>query len=263
MTQTYEERGATPARDTADPGREPGGAGGFRTERVADAVLDNPAYAALRGPHAHLAERSGRVLRYPVDVSPWLGLPDVPGPGDWADLVAFAGPDGAVPLPGVRLDLPDGWEVTEDFAGVQLVGDRVDAAHDPEAVRLTTADVPEMLELVARTRPGPFLPRTIELGTYLGIRRGGALVAMAGERLRPPGWTEISAVCTDPDQRGQGLAGRLVRAVAAGVLERGETPFLHTGAGNTNAIRLYETLGFRLRRTTRFRTARVPGARTA
>jgi GNAT superfamily N-acetyltransferase len=81
-----------------------------------------------------------------------------------------------------------------------------------------------MLDLVARTRPGPFLARTPHLGTYLGIRRGGALVAMAGERMRPPGWTEISAVCTDPAHRGQGLAARLVRAVALVVRERGDPP---------------------------------------
>ena len=101
---------------------------------------------------------------------------------------------------------------------------------DPEAVRLGPADVPEMLDLVARTQPGPFLPRTITSGTYLGIRRGGALVAMAGERMRPPGWGEISAVCTDPAHRGQGLAGRLVRAVGAVVRERGDVPFLHAAA---------------------------------
>ena len=101
---------------------------------------------------------------------------------------------------------------------------------DPEAVRLGPADVPEMLDLVARTEPGPFVPRTIALGTYLGIRRGGALVAMAGERMRPPGWGEISAVCTDPAHRGQGLAGRLVRAVGAVIRERGDVPFLHAAA---------------------------------
>jgi predicted GNAT family acetyltransferase len=115
-----------------------------------------------------------------------------------------------------------------------------------------------MLDLVGRTKPGPFLPRTVELGTYLGIRRDGALVAMAGERLHPPGWTEISAICTDEAFRGQGLATRLVHAVAAGIRERGETPFLHASADNTNAIRLYESLGFRLRRSATFLAARVP-----
>lgn len=221
--------------------------------------LDNPAYASLTGPHAHLAERRGRIVRYPLDVSPWLALPDDPGEADWADLAALAGPGTEVPLPGTTVDPPDGWELTFVLDGVQLVDDGIAAAPDPEAVRLGPPDVPEMLDLVERTQPGPFLPRTVELGTYLGIRRGGALVAMAGERLHPPGWTEISAVCTDPAYRGHGLATRLVLAVAHGIRERGETPFLHTSARNTDAIRLYEALGFRLRRTTQFRAARTPG----
>ncbi|MEU7059200.1 GNAT family N-acetyltransferase [Streptomyces sp. NPDC046197] len=221
-------------------------------------VLDNPAMASLTGPHARFAERRGRVLRYPVDVTPWLALPDEPDAGDWADLAALAGPGTEVPLLGFRGRVPDDWEITFQIEGVQLVDDGLAAAPDPEAVRLGPADVPEMLDLVARTRPGPFLPRTIELGRYLGIRRDGALVAMVGERLHPPGWTEISAVCTDPVVRGQGLASRLILAVADGIRERGETPFLHTGAQNSGAIRLYESLGFRLRRRTAFLAARAP-----
>ncbi|WP_019068985.1 GNAT family N-acetyltransferase [Streptomyces hokutonensis] len=221
-------------------------------------LLDNPARAALTGPHAHFAERRGRILRYPVDVSPWLALPDEPDADDWADVAALAGPGAEIALFGCRGQVPDDWEVTFDIDGVQMVDDGLAAAPDPEAVLLGPADVPEMLDLVERTRPGPFLPRTVELGTYLGIRRGGALVAMAGERLHLPGWTEISAVCTDPSVRGQGLASRLILAVAHGIRERGETPFLHTGAGNTTAIRLYESLGFRLRRTTAFLAARAP-----
>ncbi|MDQ1040673.1 ribosomal protein S18 acetylase RimI-like enzyme [Streptomyces sp. V3I8] len=228
---------------------------------AADHVLDNPARASLTGPHAHFAERRGRVLRYPVDVSPWLALPEDPGADDWADVAALAGPGQEIALPGFRGEIPDGWEVTFHVDGVQFVDDGLAAAPDPEAVRLGPADVPEMLDLVARTRPGPFLPRTVELGTYLGIRREGALVAMAGERLHPPGWTEISAVCTDAGFRGEGLATRLTLAVAHGIRARGETPFLHTGAGNTRAVRLYESLGFRLRRRTRFLSARVPELR--
>ncbi|MFE2883575.1 GNAT family N-acetyltransferase [Streptomyces graminifolii] len=221
-------------------------------------ILDNPARAALTGPHAHFAEQRGRILRYPVDVTPWLALPDEPDADDWADVAALSGPGTEIPLLGFRGRVPDGWEVTFDIDGVQMVDDGLAAAPDPEAVVLGPADVPEMLDLVERTKPGPFLPRTVELGTYLGIRREGALVAMAGERLHPPGWTEISAVCTDPVARGEGLASRLILAVAHGIRERGETPFLHTGAGNTNAIRLYESLGFRLRRTTAFLAARAP-----
>ncbi|MFG1705845.1 GNAT family N-acetyltransferase [Nonomuraea sp. M3C6] len=226
---------------------------------VAGAVhpLDDPARVSLLGAHAHLAERRGRVLRYLVDVAPFHSMPPAPGPADWADMAALVGPGGLVPLTGV-VSPPAGWEEAQSVPGVQLTGDDVVGGHDAEAVRLGAADVPEMLDLVERTKPGPFRLRTVELGTYLGIRRGGALVAMAGERLHPPGWTEISAVCTDPAHRGQGLATRLVLAVAAGIRDRGETPFMHAAAANTSAIRLYESLGFRLRRTTTFRAVQVP-----
>lgn len=115
-----------------------------------------------------------------------------------------------------------------------------------------------MLELVELTRPGPFMDRTVELGTYLGIRHEGRLVAMAGERMRPAGWSEISAVCTHPDHRGRGLAGRLIRAVAAAVRERGDSPFLHAAAENTGAVRLYESMGFTLRRRPDFLGLRTP-----
>jgi predicted GNAT family acetyltransferase len=166
-------------------------------------------------------------------------------------------------MTGPALPPPADWELVAIMPGVQMVGDGMACAPDDEAVRLTADDVPEMLALVKRTKPGPFLPRTIELGTYLGIRRRGVLIAMAGERLHPPGWTEISAVCTDGAHQGQGLAGRLVRAVAHGIRSRGETPFLHTTAENANAIRLYEALGFRLRRTMTFRVLRAPGLEAA
>ncbi len=145
-----------------------------------------------------------------------------------------------------------------NLPGVQLTGSRVVGRADTEAVRLGPADVPEMLTLVARTRPGPFLARTVELGGYLGIRRDGVLVAMAGERIRPPGWGEISGVCTDEAARGRGLATRLTLAVAAAITDRGDTPFLHAAADNVTAIRLYESLGFELRRPAAFIAARAP-----
>ncbi|MYZ37543.1 MULTISPECIES: GNAT family N-acetyltransferase [unclassified Streptomyces] len=220
--------------------------------------LDEPVRSALTGPHAHFAERRGRLLRYPSEVSLWVALPEDPDERDWADAAALAGPGGSLGLVGFDGSVPDGWEITFHAGGVQLVDAGVAAAPDEEAVRLGPADVPEMLDLVERTQPGPFLPRTVEMGTYLGIRREGALVAMAGERMRPPGWSEISAVCTAPEFRGQGLAARLVVAVSYEIRSRGETPFLHAAASNTGAIRLYESLGFRLRKETTFRAVRVP-----
>lgn len=219
--------------------------------------LDDPVRSALTGPHAPFARRRGRVLCYPADVTPFVALPEAPEAADWADAAALVGSGGTVMVAGGQVP-PDGWEVTFDVEGVQLVEEEPHGRPDPEAVLLGPDDVPEILPLVQRTRPGPFLPRTIEMGTYLGIRRDGALVAMAGERMRLPGYTEISAVCTDDAYRGQGLAGRLIRAVAAGVRGRGETPFLHAAADNVPAIRLYEALGFRLRRGIGFRAARVP-----
>jgi ribosomal protein S18 acetylase RimI-like enzyme len=219
--------------------------------------LDNPVYASLTGPHAHFAERRGRAVRYPAKVSPFIALPDNPEAQDWADVAALVGPGAIVPLVGDGQP-PAGWEVVFLGSGVQLVDEAVTASPDNEAIRLTTGDVPEMLALIDRTKPGPFLPRTIELGTYLGIRRGGELIAMAGERLHPPGWTEISAVCTDAAYRGQGLGTRLVHAVAHGIRQRGETPFMHAAADNTPAIRLYESLGFRLRRKVTFQGIQIP-----
>ncbi|MEV6197740.1 GNAT family N-acetyltransferase [Streptomyces sp. NPDC051920] len=221
-------------------------------------ILDNAAWAALTGPHAHLAERVGRAARYPADVSPFTALADPADPRAWDDLAELVGPGTVTPVTAIQ-SVPDGWTIEHGGDGVQLTATALRAEPAPEAVRLGPADVPEILGLIALTRPGPFLPRTVELGAYLGIREGGRLIALAGERLRPPGWTEISAVCTHPDHRGKGLATRLVRAVAAGIEERGDTPFLHAAADNTNAIRLYESIGFTLRRRTRFVLVRTPG----
>jgi ribosomal protein S18 acetylase RimI-like enzyme len=243
---------ALPASDDPTPGAA--------TQASAPAAhpLDNPVYASLAGPHARFAERRGNVLRYPAGVCPFVALLEYPDAQDWADIAALAGPGAVVALAGVGAPPPEGWEIVFRGAGVQMVDDGIAVAPDEEAIRLTAVDVSEMLALAERNEPGPFLPRTIELGTYLGIRRNGKLIAMAGERLHPPGWTEISAVCTDVAHRGQGLATRLVRAVAHGIRHRGETPFLHAAAANTNAIRLYESLGLQLRRAITFQATRVP-----
>ena len=176
--------------------------------------LDNPVLESLTGTHGRLALVQGRAARYPADISPFCALPGEPGAADWADAARLVAPGEMVLFPGVGATPPPDWEVLGLGEGVQLVADGLEARPDDEAVTLGPADVPDMLRLVERAKPGPFLPRTIELGAYLGIRRDGELVAMAGERLRPPGWAEISAVCTDPAWRGHGFASRLTRAVA-------------------------------------------------
>lgn len=216
-------------------------------------TLGELVWASLNGPHQWLAERHGRAVRYPPDMSRLLAVPTQDA---WPDVAALVGPGNVVAVADTRT--PADWEVLEKNPAVQLVDAGVAATPFDEAVRLTPADVPEMLDLVARTRPGPFRARTIELGTYLGVRRAGKLVAMAGERLHPPGWTEISAVCTDPGCRGQGLATDLVRALVAGIRARGEQALLHVAPSNTGAIRLYESMGFRLRARPMFTVLRVP-----
>jgi ribosomal protein S18 acetylase RimI-like enzyme len=213
--------------------------------------LDNPAYAALCGAHAQFAQVRGRARRYQVDVAPFLALPSLPSAQDWQDATALVAPGTYAAVRSNGAELPGAWRAVDAFDLVQMVGERATASECPEALPLSAADVPEMLELVANTEPGPFLTRTIELGDYLGIRCHGELVAMAGERFRLDGWTEISAVCTTPDYRGRGLASRLVGALIAGIQLRSERPFLHVLATNAGAIRLYEQLGFQVRQTAR------------
>jgi ribosomal protein S18 acetylase RimI-like enzyme len=213
-----------------------------------DDVLDNPVWHALTGSQAVFAERVGRAARYLPEVSVFSALEDPADEHCWSDGAELVGPGGILVLTDAT-DVPEGWERAFTIPCLQMVATTLQPEPDPEATVLGPADVPDMADLIARTDPGPFRDRTPELGTYLGIRRGGALAAMAGERIRPAGWAEVSAVCTDPAYRGQGLAARLVRAVAAGVVERGDTPFLHVATENTNAIRLYEKLGFTERRS--------------
>ncbi|GAA4400188.1 GNAT family N-acetyltransferase [Tsukamurella soli] len=209
------------------------------------APLTDPIRNSLTGIQSRFAQTRGRITRYQPDVSVFYGHPAELTADDYADAAALAGRDATVLLRDRRTPLPAGWRVVETIGLVQLSGEAFETEPgDGTVVALTAADVPEMTALVRRTEPGPFLPRTIELGTYLGVRgAGGALVAMAGERMRPGGWTEISAVCTAPEARGRGIATRLMRAVGAGVRARGEQPFLHTGADNP-AQRMYHALGF-------------------
>jgi ribosomal protein S18 acetylase RimI-like enzyme len=219
-------------------------------------VLDHPVWSSLTGPHESFALSAATARRYRPEVSPFAAIADEDSSDSWDELgtlvepgemVAVFGPRSLAPAP------PKGWRLKLEITGIQMVATPalVDRP-DPEAAVLGAEDNADMLALVARTKPGPFTRDTRLLGTYLGIRRQGALVAMAGERMHPEGWTEISAICTDPAVRGQGLASRLTAAVAHGIRQRGETPFLHVAASNENAVRLYETIGFVRRRELTF-----------
>ncbi|KAA0100757.1 GNAT family N-acetyltransferase [Mycolicibacterium sp. P1-18] len=221
--------------------------------------LDDPIRSSLRGAHARFAVWSGRIARYDQEVAGFVGHPRHLDERDWADLAELAGPAAEVSLRGAYVP-PAGWELLGRMGSVQLDGSNLEVTPDPDAVVLESDDVPRMLDLVARTEPGPFRVRTIEMGTYLGFVDGGRLVALAGERMHPQGWTEISAVCADPRYRKRGLSTRLVRAVGHGIRARGEIPFLHARADNVSAIRLYESLGFTLRQRSVLTRVRTPGA---
>ncbi|MGK5696286.1 GNAT family N-acetyltransferase [Streptomyces sp. URMC 128] len=227
-------------------------------------ALDDPVGESLRGCHAELGRRAGRAATYLPEVATFSAVPAEADATDWADLARLLGRDAFADMFSCPATPPPDWEPVFVLEGRQMIwpaGRRPDetrSATGPGVVELGEADVPEMLDLAARTRPGPFWPRTRDLGTYLGVRDGGRLVAMAGERLRPPGWTEISAVCTAPEARGRGRANRLVTALVTRILAQGRRPFLHVAGANTEAIALYQRLGFTSRRHVTFRGFRTP-----
>jgi ribosomal protein S18 acetylase RimI-like enzyme len=228
-------------------------------------ILDNVVWYSLRGPLRRFAEGTDLAARFPSDVAPFAALPDDATPEAWAQLAEVVGPGGVALLFRAGGTSPPEWETRLRIDGVQMVADAYDgepAGAASNVVELGAGDVGAMLDLVARTKPGPFFPRTYELGRYIGVYDGDRLVAMAGERLHCDGYTELSAICTDEDRRGQGLATMLVADLVANIRKRGETAMLHAAADNTNAIRLYESLGFRVRQRVDGLLLRAPGATT-
>jgi ribosomal protein S18 acetylase RimI-like enzyme len=207
--------------------------------------LDDPVWSSLTGAQEWASEGTDRARRYHPDVSVFAAIREV-SPSAWDDLRALVGPGRvAVLFRADRPEPPPGWSVVFEAPGFQLVlGEaRRPSTPVPAMLELGPHDVAAMVDLVERTKPGPFTRRTIELGTYLGLFDGERLVAMAGERMRPDGASEISAVCTDEGHRGRGLGAHLTLAVADRIRGGGRVPFLHVVATNP-ARRLYEELGF-------------------
>lgn len=213
-------------------------------------LLDNPVWHALTGRHARFAEGDALARRYPAAVTPIAALAH-PSPAAYASLARLLGRRGTA---GLLFEeppaLPSGFRLVHTVPVLQMLQEAPVPVPDGVAIDdLSPADGAEMLALVQRTQPGPFGPRTPELGDYVGVRTEGRLAAMAGVRLMPDGFTEISAVCTHPAHRGRGYSQALVAALSRRLRERGEVPFLHVRPDNADAVHVYEKLGFRTRRT--------------
>lgn len=209
-------------------------------------LLDNIFWHGLIGPHAKYATGSGDARRYAPGFSPIVGFerPEQPG---FEALTPFCDPGERFYCAGWSGAAPAGWRIEAETTMFRMVWDAPMPAADaaPDAVALGPPHVAQMLELTALTSPGPFGPRTVELGEYFGGFDGGRLVAMAGERAHAGALHEISGVCTHPDFQGRGLAARLTIKLVRRQMLRGETPFLHVMRDNAAAHRLYQRLGFR------------------
>lgn len=208
--------------------------------------LDNPVWSCLTTRHGKLASGGPLARRYLPAYSPIAAVSGI-GRAHVAALEALVeiGDDIGVIGPLVPA-LGTNWETLRDTRLAQMI--RTDRSPLPEggidASPLGPADVAEMLALIDLTQPGPFRTRTIELGTYLGVREGGRLVAMAGERMWVGNFREVSAVCTHPDVRGRGYARALMGVLINRMLRADQIPFLHVEYGNERAIETYHALAF-------------------
>lgn len=224
-------------------------------------TLDNVIWRALTTRQAHFAECFDQARRFVREVTSLCAFEETSAQG-FADLGKLAGVGGTA---AVFLDNPyeprPGWEHIAGAPLLEMVcengdGHKVQSDSTPEFVRLGARDAAEMVQLATLTKPGPFGMRTYELGAYVGIRSQGKLVAMAGERLKVPGYTEVSAVCSHPEHTGKGYAGMLMEEIMRGIRERGEIPFLHVREDNMRAVALYERLGFKTRTKLHFAVLR-------
>jgi GNAT superfamily N-acetyltransferase len=209
-------------------------------------ILDNIVWHTLAGPHAKFASGTDTARRYARGFSPIIGFANAQQP-DLDALVPYCEPDEHFYCDGWSGAAPAGWKVDVESTMFKMVWEAaMPAAEDaPEIAPLLPQHGAEALALATLTNPGPFGPRTIELGDYFGWFEAGRLVAMAGERMGAEGFREISGVCTHPDFQGRGYARRLMRKLIRLEILRGQTPFLHVMHDNVQARDLYAKMGFR------------------
>jgi predicted GNAT family acetyltransferase len=203
----------------------------------------NPFWRSLRGPLAPLALGDDQAVRFRPDINVFAAVPDDATEVSWKALAQLVRPGERVVLAGEGLRVPSTWRAEQVIPGVQYAAPEGVGRLAEDAVELGEDDADEMLALASATAPGPYLRRTFEQGGFVGIRQHGRLVAMGGLRCQWAGAAEISTVCTAPDQRGRGLASRLVLHLVHRIQAAGDLAFLHTAADNTAAIALYEKFG--------------------
>jgi ribosomal protein S18 acetylase RimI-like enzyme len=209
-------------------------------------LLDNIAWNTLSGPHAGFATGTDRARRYAPGFSPIVGFANAAQP-DLDDLTPFCAPGEHFYCMDWSGRAPAGWRIDLDSTMFRMVwqGALPDEHPALDATPLRPEHAAQAVELAALTRPGPFGPRTPELGDYFGCFEGERLIAMAGERMCAGTLREISGICTHPDFQGRGLARRLAAKLIRRQLQRGETPFLHVMRDNEGAHGLYQRMGFR------------------
>lgn len=210
--------------------------------------LDRPIWSALASRHAHLSEGGSLAKRYQPTVSAFAATLDDTPSSQRALFDLSSDGRSLLFLQADTVMVPPGMTIVSAAAAVQMIASQPSTVEQDDRIALLgEADIPAMQALAELTKPGPFTARALELGAFWGVKEHGRLLAMAGERMKPQGFSEISGVCSHPDARGRGLAKRLSMFVAGRIIERGEEPFLHAYATNTAAIALYESIGFSVR----------------
>lgn len=213
-------------------------------------LLDRPIWSALQTRHRAFAQGNDLARRYRPSIVPFAatGADDAESLRALEQLVSAG--ESVILLQSDAIALPAGLFATSTAAGVQMIAERpLQTVSDQRVQRLTRDDAAEMLALALLTKPGPSTLEALSLGDFWGVKIEGRLVAMAGERMKQPGYTELSGVCSHPEFRGGGLGKLLSLFVANRIVARGEVPYLHAYASNATAIRLYGSIGFRLRST--------------
>jgi ribosomal protein S18 acetylase RimI-like enzyme len=128
---------------------------------------------------------------------------------------------------------------------------------------LGRADLPELLALFEQAYPGNWFDRRmLDTGQYVGARRDGRLVAVAGVHVYSPAYrvAALGNVTTHPDVRGQGAGGACVAALCHRLGRSVDHIGLNVRADNATAVALYRRLGFC--EVTRFSEATFTALRT-